>query len=130
MSKIKSIEELVKIREKYKKDLEIRKTDEGENKIRVIVGMATCGIASGSRDTINAIFDEVSKQELKNVTVVQGGCLGYCYAEPTVEIISPDRGIVIYGKIDADRGRELVKRHIMQGELIDEWIIKQNFETV
>jgi len=119
---IKSIEELKQIRDKYKDVLQNREAE--ENKIRILVGMATCGIAAGARDTINAIVDEVHKENINNAVVVQTGCMGFCYAEPTVEVRFPGKTPVLYGKVDAERGREIVRRHVKNGEVISEWVLK------
>lgn len=129
MAGIKSLDELKALRDKYRENLIGRDTSDSENKIRISVGMATCGIASGARDTINAIIDEVAKEKLSNVTVVQSGCLGYCYAEPTVEVRIPGKEPVICGNIDANRGRELVK-YIKNGEIPNDWIIKRTFNNI
>ncbi|SKA84583.1 NAD(P)-dependent iron-only hydrogenase iron-sulfur protein [Caloramator quimbayensis] len=130
MAGIKSLEELKALRDKYKENIIGRDTSDSENKIRISVGMATCGIASGARDTINAIIDEVSKEKLTNVVVVQSGCLGYCYAEPTVEVRVPGKEPVLYGNINAERGREIIKKHIKNGEIQKDWIIERTFKNI
>jgi NADP-reducing hydrogenase subunit HndB len=127
---IKSIEELKTLRDACKADLIGRGAGDFENKIRVTVGMATCGIASGARDTINEIIEEVKKQELKNVNVVQSGCMGFCYAEPTVEVREPGKESVLYGKVDRERASEIVKKHIVDGKPIEDWVIKKSFNTL
>ena len=119
---IKSLEELKQIRDKYKDTLQNREAE--ENKIRILVGMATCGIAAGARDTINAIVEEVRNQNLDNAIVVQTGCMGFCYAEPTVEVRFPGKGPILYGKVDAEKGREIVRRHVKDGEVIREWVLR------
>lgn len=130
MAGLKSLDELKAIRDKYRDALGIRDTGEKGDKIRIAVGMATCGIASGSRETINAIFEEVSRLGLANVNVVQAGCMGYCYAEPTVEVRIPGWEPVIYGNVDAERGKKIVERHIKNGQVVDEWLVKRTFESV
>ncbi|MCX7884210.1 MAG: (2Fe-2S) ferredoxin domain-containing protein [Caloramator sp.] len=130
MAGIKSLDELKAIRDKYRENIIGRDTSNSENKIRISVGMATCGIASGARDTINAIIDEVAKEKLTNVVVVQSGCLGYCYAEPTVEVRFPGKEPVLYGNINAERGRELVKKHIKNGEIQKDWILERTFKNI
>lgn len=130
MAGLKSLDELKALRDKYKSSLNIRESDTVGGKIRIAVGMATCGIASGSRQTINAIFEEIKKLELHNVTVVQAGCMGYCYAEPTVEVRVPGQEPIIYGNVNADKGREIVHKHIKDGKVIEELVLKRNFETV
>jgi NADP-reducing hydrogenase subunit HndB len=126
MASIKSLEELKALRDKYKNDVDIRNSMEEGSRIRMAVGMATCGIASGSRDTINALAEEVKKQRLSNVSVVQTGCPGYCYAEPVVEVSVPGKAPVLYGNINAERARELIERHIKNGETITDWVIERS----
>jgi (2Fe-2S) ferredoxin len=128
MSKLKSIEELERIRQVAKEKLDIRTVAELEDKIIIRVGMATCGIASGARQTMQAIMDELAKQNISNVSVTQTGCMGNCAKEPVVEIISKDIPSVIYGHVDADRGREIVKEHIKHGRLLQNAIISNSFD--
>lgn len=126
MSKIKSLDELKALRDKYKATVDIRSSIAEENKIRIAVGMATCGIASGSRDTINSILEEVHRQSLSNVSVVQTGCLGCCYAEPVVEISMPGQEPVLYGNINASKAKELINSHVKNGEIIKDWVIERS----
>jgi (2Fe-2S) ferredoxin len=126
MSTIKSLDELKALRDKYKGTVDMRSSIEEENKIRIAVGMATCGIASGSRETINSIVEEVKAQGLANVSVVQTGCLGYCYAEPVVEISMPGKESVLYGNINGQKAKELVDRHVKNGETITDWVIERS----
>ncbi|MDF2519482.1 MAG: (2Fe-2S) ferredoxin protein [Clostridia bacterium] len=126
MAGIKSLDELKALRDKYKSSVEMRSSTDEENRVRIAVGMATCGIASGSRETINAIVDEVRAQGLNNVSVVQTGCLGYCYAEPVVEIRMPGKEPVLYGNVDSKRGREIVNKHIKNGEVITDLVIERS----
>ena len=121
--KIKNIQELDEIREKLYKEVELR-NNEGVfgDETQILIGMATCGIASGAIETMDAINDEIRKQHLENVKVIQVGCLGYCHSEPTVQINKPGSEPVIYGKVDAEMGRLLVKEL-----LTDEHIINDSF---
>jgi (2Fe-2S) ferredoxin len=123
MSGIKSLEELKALRDQYKSTIDMRSS--GENKIRIAVGMATCGIAAGARETINAIVDEVKKEGLSQVSVVQTGCMGYCYAEPVVEVSLPGKEPVLYGKIDGQKGREIVSKHVKNGEIQSQWMLER-----
>ena len=86
---MKSLEELKAIRDKMKKQMDLR--DSSEDNIRVVVGMATCGIAAGARPVMTAFLDEIDKRGLKNVTVSQTGCIGVCRLEPIVEVFVPGR---------------------------------------
>ena len=125
MPEIKTLDELKALRDKYKGTINLRSAGSSENKARIAVGMATCGIASGARETINAIADEVKKQGLSDVAVVQTGCMGNCYAEPIVEIRLADREAVVYCRIDAEKGRALVNRHVKNGEIVEEWTLEK-----
>jgi (2Fe-2S) ferredoxin len=126
MTMIKSLDELKTLRDKYKGSVDMRSNANEENRIRIAVGMATCGIASGSRETINSIVEEVKAQGLSNVSVVQTGCLGYCYAEPVVEISMPGKESVLYGNINAQKAKELIDRHVKKGEPITDWVIERS----
>jgi len=126
MTMIKSLDELKTLRDKYKGNVDMRSNVNEENRIRISVGMATCGIASGSRETINSIVEEVKAQGLANVSVVQTGCLGYCYAEPVVEINMPGKESVLYGNINAQKAKELIDRHVKKGEPITDWVIERS----
>jgi (2Fe-2S) ferredoxin len=126
MATIKSLEDLKALRDKYKGNVDMRSNIDDENKIRISVGMATCGIASGSRETINAIVEEVKVQGLTNVSIVQTGCLGYCYAEPVVEVSMPGKESILYGNIDTTKATEIVDRHLKKGEVIADWVIERS----
>ncbi|MBP1754629.1 MAG: (2Fe-2S) ferredoxin protein [Firmicutes bacterium] len=130
MSRLKSLEELERIRQAAKDKLEIRTTAESEDRIMIRVGMATCGIASGARETMQAIIDELAKQNITNVSVTQTGCMGSCAREPIVEVISKEIPSVIYGHVDAKRGREIVTEHIKNGRLLQNAIISNSFDKL
>lgn len=126
---IKSIEELKKIREKSMKKVNLREHGETTgDQVEILVGMATCGIASGARETLNAIVDEVSKEGLQNVKVVQVGCIGHCHSEPIVQVNLPGQKPTLYGKVDDQKGREIVQKHIKMGEPLKESIIEDTFD--
>lgn len=130
MSKIKSLEELQKLRQAAQDKLNLRATAESEDKIIVRVGMATCGIASGARETLNAIVEELAKQDIHNVSVTQTGCMGYCAEEPVVEVVFHDKPSVLYGHVDQKRGREIVVEHIKNGRLLQNAIISKSFDKI
>jgi len=127
MSKLKTIEELQKIRQAALDNLDLRSTAESEDRILIRVGMATCGIASGARETMKAIIDELEKQNITNVSVTQTGCMGYCASEPIIEVVSSEIPSVIYGHVDAERAREIVNEHIKNGRLLQNAIIIKSF---
>jgi (2Fe-2S) ferredoxin len=117
---MKSLKDLEAIREQAKQMTGIR---EGKPQTKVIVGMGTCGIAAGARDTMKAILDELGKRNLTEVTVAQTGCLGLCEQEPIVEVEIPAQPRIIYGKVSAERARQIIAKHIVNGNMIGEWVI-------
>jgi NADP-reducing hydrogenase subunit HndB len=130
MTKLKSIEELQKIRQEAMYKIDLRSTAEFEDRVLIRVGMATCGIASGARETMSAIMDEIKKQGLMNVSVTQTGCMGYCSKEPIVEVVSKSMPSVIYGNVDEKRGREIINEHIINNRLLQDAIINKSFEKM
>ena len=118
---MKSLAELAEIRDKMKGKVNIRESD--SNDIRVVVGMATFGIAAGARPVLNAITEEVSKRSLDNVQVTQTGCIGICQYEPVVEIFEPGKEKVTYVKMTAEKARRIVNDHLVNGNVVDEFTI-------
>ncbi len=120
MSKMMSLEELKALREKVKADLELReKGDHAEQMVVVRVAMATCGIAAGAREIMNYFSDEVRTRGLKQVMITQSGCMGYCYAEPTVEVTRPGEAPVVYGNVTKERAQLILEKYILDGELVE-----------
>ena len=120
MPKIMSIEELQSLREKVKASVGLReKGDKAEQMIVVRVAMATCGIAAGAREIMNYFSDEVSSRGLNQVMVTQSGCMGYCYAEPTVEVTKPGEAPVVYGDVTKERAQAILEKYILGGELVE-----------
>ncbi len=118
---MKSLAELAAIREKMKDKVVLR---EGTGEIRVVVGMATCGIAAGARPVLNAFVEEVTKAGLGDkVTVSQTGCIGVCQFEPVVEIYEADKEKVTYVKMTAEKAAEVVEKHLKGGEVVSEYTI-------
>ncbi len=118
---MKSLEELKAIREKMKKQMELRDND--ENDIRVVVGMATCGIAAGARPVMTAFLDEVEKRGLKNVTVSQTGCIGVCRLEPIVEVFVPGQEKVTYVRMKPDMVPSIVEQHLVNHNVVTDYTI-------
>ena len=118
---MKSLEELKAIREKMQKQMDVRENN--EDNIRVVVGMATCGIAAGARPVLNAFLEEVNKRELKNVTVSQTGCIGVCRLEPIVEVYVPGQEKVTYVKMTPDKVASIVSEHLVNGRVVEEYTI-------
>jgi NADP-reducing hydrogenase subunit HndB len=112
-----TLEELRKLRAGEKQALSNREIEGKE--IQVIIGMGTCGIAAGAKDTMNSFVDTINNNSLKNVTVRQTGCMGLCYAEPTVEIKMAGMADTVYGNVDATVAKDIVENHIMHKRLVD-----------
>jgi len=116
-----TLEELRKLRDGKK--TELRKRDSDGKSIQVIVGMGTCGIAAGAKDTLDAFIAALDEKKLvDDVLVRQTGCMGLCYAEPTVEVLVPGMPTVIYGKVDVAVVREIVEKHLIGRQLLDNHI--------
>jgi len=129
MEKIKSLADLREIREEAREKLDLRvKGDNPEGLVQVKVAMATCGIASGAKPIMEFFVEELDKRGIAAV-VTQTGCMGYCYAEPTVEIQLPGREPVVYGFVDRKRADEIIEKYIKNGELV-EGIIPVNYEKI
>ncbi|MBE6992010.1 MAG: (2Fe-2S) ferredoxin domain-containing protein [Ruminococcaceae bacterium] len=118
---MKSLEELKAIREKMQSKVNIRKED-GDS-IRVVVGMATCGIAAGARPVLNAFVSEVAKRNLGNVQVTQTGCIGVCRLEPIVEVYVPGQEKVTYVKMTPDKVPSIVAEHLVNGQAVTAYTI-------
>lgn len=118
---MKSLAELAAIRDKMKNKVVLR---EGTGDIRVVVGMATCGIAAGARPVLNTFVEEVDKAGLnEKVTVTQTGCIGVCQFEPVVEIFEAGKDKVTYVKMTPEKAAEIVEKHLKGGKVVSEYII-------
>lgn len=115
-----TLDDLRKLRGEKQKLME--KRDPSNKDAQIIVGMGTCGIAAGAKETFNAIIDELDARGINHVLVRQTGCMGSCHSEPTVEVVTPDMPPVIYGKVDSDTGKRIVDEHIVNKHLIDNHI--------
>lgn len=96
---------------------------EDSNQTRVVVGMATCGIASGARPVLLKLSEEVQKRGLANVVVTQTGCIGLCQYEPIVEVFEPGRDKVTYVKMTPDKAVTVVEQHLIRGQIVDEYTL-------
>ena len=122
---MKSLEELKAIRERMQGEVGVRKAD--ANETRVVVGMATCGIASGARPVLNTLAEEVRAKKLDNVLVTQTGCIGLCQYEPIVEVFAPGKEKVTYVKMTPEKAKEVVEQHLMRGLILTKYTL-QNVE--
>ena len=119
---MKSMAELEAIRQRTLQRINLRKEDQNEN-IRVVVGMATCGIAAGARPVLTAFMDEVGKRNLLNVVVAQTGCIGMCRLEPMVDVYLPGQEKVTYVHMTPEKVGRVVAEHIVNGRPVTEYTI-------
>jgi NADP-reducing hydrogenase subunit HndB len=118
---MKSLAELQAIKDKMKSKVIIR---EGSGEVRVVVGMATCGIAAGARPVLNAFVEAVNSENLSDkVTVSQTGCIGICQYEPVVEIYEAGKEKVTYVKMTAEKAKTVVEKHLKGGNVVSEFTI-------
>ena len=118
---MKSLAELAAIKAKMQDKVVIR---EGEGAVRVVVGMATCGIAAGARPVLSAFVEGVANKGLTSkVTVTQTGCIGICQYEPVVEIYEDGKEKVTYVKLDAEKAKKIVEEHLVGGKVVSEYTI-------
>ncbi|MBQ7128519.1 MAG: (2Fe-2S) ferredoxin domain-containing protein [Clostridia bacterium] len=118
---MKSLAELAAIRDKMKNSVAMR---DGASGIRVVVGMATCGIAAGARPVLNTLVEGVAKEGLsEKVTVTQTGCIGICQYEPVVEVYEEGKDKVTYVKMDVDKAKEVVEQHLKGGKVVTKYTI-------
>lgn len=118
---MKSLAELAALREQMKASMNMRQED--RDKIRVVVGMATCGIAAGARPVLGAFVDEIAKRNLNNITVTQTGCIGICKYEPVVEVYVPGQEKVTYVKMTAEKAMRVVAEHLVNNQVVSELTI-------
>lgn len=120
---MKSLEELKAIREKMQGQVGVR--SENENGTRIVVGMATCGIASGARPVLNELVKQVNDRKLSDVTVTQTGCIGLCQYEPIVEVYKPGEEKVTYVKMTADKAVEVLEKHVLGGTVVEDYTLNK-----
>ena len=121
---MKSLAELQAIRDKARTQISLR--ENSDNSIRVLVGMATCGIAAGARPVLTIMVDEVAKRQLNNVVVTQTGCIGICQFEPVVEVVTPDGEKTTYVKMTPEKALRVVNDHLVNGNVVTEYTIGAN----
>lgn len=118
MPKIKSLEELRQLRERVHEEL----TTRIETGTTIIVGMGTCGIAAGARETMHAILEELRKREIE-AHVATVGCIGMCVREPLVDIEQAGKPRITYGNITSDKVPRLIEEHLIKGNVVTEWVV-------
>ncbi len=117
---MKTLEDLKRIREQALQAMTVR---EGEHGCKIVVAMGTCGIASGAREVMAAILDELEKHGIKDVTVTQSGCKGLCDREPIIDVIQQGQPPVTYGYVTPEKARTIIEQHVVNGLVQGEWII-------
>ena len=129
MTKIKSLADLKKLKDDVQSKIKLReKGDHPEKLIQIKVSMATCGIASGAKETMTYLIEELDHQGI-DALVTQTGCMGYCYAEPTIELLIPGQEPVVYGYVDKIKAKEIIDKHIKLNEMVD-GIIPVTYKTI
>jgi len=121
MTKISSPEDLNRLRSQALAEIDLR---HGLKDIRVTVHMGTCGIASGARDVLATIMQELAASKVDSVSVQQAGCIGFCEQEPMISITNKAGEVYRYGRLDRNRTREIVRGHILRGVVVNEFLIK------
>jgi len=112
---------------KYRENV-ISETGKKAGETVIAVGMATCGVAAGANSVYAALQDELQKAGVKNVSLMSTGCYGFCYAEPMVEVRVPGAPGIKYGSVNDETAREIIRKHIVKGELLDNAIIGQEVQ--
>lgn len=129
MAKVKSLADLKKMKEQLQSKVDLReKGEDPESRVQIKVAMATCGIASGAKTVMDYFLEELDKRSIDAV-VTQTGCMGYCYAEPTIEVKLPGQEPVVIGYVDVKKADEIIEKYIKNGELVD-GIIPMNYNTI
>jgi NADP-reducing hydrogenase subunit HndB len=120
MTPIKSLEELKRLRDEAIEKRQIKLT---EGRAHIVVSMGTCGIAAGARETIKAILEAIEQENLSGVIVTQTGCMGMCEWEPMIEVTIGGAPKVVYGKVSADKARQIMAQHVRDGKVVSELVI-------
>ena len=129
MTKVKSLADLKKMKDQLQSKVSLReKGEDPDSLVQVKVAMATCGIASGAKTVMEFFIDELEKRSIDAV-VTQTGCMGYCYAEPTIEVKLPNQEPVVFGYVNSQKADEIIEKYIKNGELVD-GIIPVNYNTI
>ena len=130
MSKIKSLADLRAMKEQLQLKMELRENAENaENLVQVKVSMATCGIASGAKEIMSFLVDELEKRSIDAV-ITQTGCMGYCYAEPTIEVTRPGQEPVVFGFVNKKKADEIIEKFIKNNEMVEGIIPKDYHDSL
>ncbi len=120
MSKVKTLDDLRKMRETFRANIDLReKSDHPEQMVQIKVSMATCGIASGAKEIMSYFIESLNRRQI-DALVTQTGCMGYCYAEPTAEILLPGKEPLVFGYLTQEKVDEIINQYIQNGILVDD----------
>jgi len=125
MNKIKTIDALRALRTNIIRN---KHFEEGTEPVIIKIALATCSNASGARDTYNYLVSELEKRNIETA-IIKTGCMGYCYAEPTIEVRLPGHEPVVFGYVDQQKADDIIRKYIIEGELV-EGIIPVNYRTI
>lgn len=120
MAGVKSLDDLKRLKEEA---IEKRRAQATTGRAQITVGMGTCGIAAGARDTMKAILEVIEQDKLSDIIVTQTGCIGLCEWEPIVEVAAGNAPKVIYGKVSPKAARQIMKEHVEGGKVLSEYVI-------
>jgi len=119
---MKNLEELKMMREKVKKDLQLRA---GEHRVKIVVGMGSCGIAAGARDTMNEFLELIEKNKKTDIIVTASGCFGFCAQEPMIHVYVEDKKPVTYRNVDKVAAQEIFTNHILNDQIVEKYLFSK-----
>ncbi|WP_372588960.1 (2Fe-2S) ferredoxin domain-containing protein [Fervidobacterium pennivorans subsp. shakshaketiis] len=122
MSKVKSLEELMKIKEQALQNIKMR---ESGKRGKIVVAMGTCGIAAGAKDTLKAIVEYLNEMKIDDIAVVQSGCMGLCEVEPTIEVALEGQEPIVYGNVTPENAKRIIQSHILEGKVVSDLVVKR-----
>ena len=129
MNKVKTLDDLRKMRESLRTSLDLReKSNNPEQMVQIKVAMATCGIAAGAKEVMSYFIEALDREHV-DALVTQTGCMGYCYAEPTVEISVPGKEPIVFGHVNCAKAEEIIQKYLKNDELV-EGIIPVNYQSI
>jgi (2Fe-2S) ferredoxin len=119
---MKNLEELKMMREKVKKDLQLRS---GKFRVKIVVGMGSCGIAAGAREVMSEFLDLIEKNKKTDIAVTAAGCYGFCAQEPMIHVYIEDNPPVIYRNVDPNAAREIFTNHILNNKVVEKYLFSK-----
>jgi NADP-reducing hydrogenase subunit HndB len=129
MDKVKTLADLKRLKSELQAKVELREKGENqEGRVVIKVGMATSGIASGAKEIMAFLIEELDKRNIDAV-VIQTGDMGYCFAEPTIEVKRPGEEPIVFGYVDKQKADEIIEKYIKNGELV-EGILPDNYQSI